>query len=653
MGVDLEAAFKAARPHWLITITLPSVTIRLVSPDPVNPLTVYDATGRPFTYHPGYLGDAARLKHSVLGDVPSVSLEFFIPTVYRVAYPASLSWTRARCEVAQWFEGTTWENRRVLLDDVLTNVAVGEADEPVTATVSAQTVDSGRALDPSAIIGPLTWADTANIPTGADTQPDGSDVLPNEDYFQRAHESVGVTYPEIIGFPRWARIWCVGDEVDADQVSTDLVPRKFLVCAGPLNDTLGTSNNRTMRYKTASDEWVEYGVACSEDADDTGRAVVTCDQIPVFESGVYNYSFVGYTITGDSSHGLGDDSFANTTNMSLLSPGDQIRLSVDGDEDWVKVAKFTASLTSTVPSNPTSYYNIVGTYQDYGGSYGASYSLIKNPLPAAGGAAFIDCSTDGGQPSPIDSSRALRRANEVLYTYLRRSVGIRVDFDSLANDATLAAYQIDGVLDTPGISPLAWIQSEILPLLPAAMSWEGAGLRFRNLDPLRRRPRTSIKVGRQGLDGDRLSKRPVMSPDSVINAITVRYDFDATVGKFRNAVTTPPVGYSNAAPESAGFIVNERAILSEALYGRRTVEIEARWTADETTARAVGNSVLNRFHKPRWRIAYHLVPRFGFLDVADVIEITDEELGIGPESVRILEIEHSNDGPVVVVEEMG
>ena len=645
MASQLRPYFEAGRPIWLLTITLPSVVIHLSDPAPTGaPYEVTDAGGRVRRFYPGLLVGGFTPSHDLIGGAPSVPLAFTIPAVYGVAYPSALGWTSAKAELSQWFEGLPWEDRRVILSDALSDVKTGGAGEPVEATLTALTEDKGVLLDPEAVVTFLTWPDVGDEP-----ETTGSSPAFDATQRYRAYQNAGKPYGEIIGHPRWVRALVVANETLAEHsTSTELEPVTALICDG----RLGSNSNRRVRYyATARDHdlWeVTIAGGISTGADANGR-VVTLLAAGVNATDSGSKLFVPSSIAASPEAYIANLRYVGT----WIRPGDNIKRDGDGAEFYRVIDTLESGDAAS-----SSYFGLAKLSAEYGGLTSPTDDDTADgvqwvPLVRDGGSIFVDFTSAGGHASPSDQNTALSSLREVAATYLSRSSGIRVDFEALDRARWLDRFTVDAHLTDPGASPLGWLMGEVFAALPVVGAWLGGGLTFVDVDPTATAFVADLDVGRDGRDGDRLSMVTTQDPTVVIDAVTVRYGFDESTGKFEGYIYTASRRYAPRAAISGAFVVNDRAMASQEAFGRRHLEIELPWTNDETTARAVANGVLNLRHKPRWRLGYKLRPAFGWLDVGDVVRMTDSDLGRSNVLARIVVMTHDRTGPVVVLEEMG
>jgi hypothetical protein len=167
--------------HWLLTIEWAGLTIRL-SDDQLDLLT---ADGSSLQYDAGL--DTVEVSEAVstLGDSVgqlSIPIEFLPPPGQSIAerIAAGDDFSSARGELARWVEGTTYEERRVVLSGRLSDPEYGGDDEPVSTSLEE-----------------VLYEDTAVIP--AATLATSSTTWPHADSLSDAW--IGATYPIIIGRP--------------------------------------------------------------------------------------------------------------------------------------------------------------------------------------------------------------------------------------------------------------------------------------------------------------------------------------------------------------------------------------------------------------------------------------------------------------------
>lgn len=655
-------SYRTKVPYWLVTITIPSLTLRFAYPEPLNGPVEVDDGGDTLRFFPGLLGDEISITHSILGTLPSVSLEFRLPPEV-TAYPAQLDWAAGRVDVCHWFEGDTWAERRMLFSDRVTTAEVGGRSEPIRVTAQVNSEDQGKILSPDTVIDSTTWSDV-----GDDLVSSASTLAFDENQIKRAYQSAGEYYGEIIGYPTWAQGWVVKDQVRANSATSPVVefePFHIMVCDGTLHTT-GVIRNYLYRCTNRSNPTIIFGISDTAqiftESDGNNRTTTLCTPRPVRVQGaetivsttrprVYPASTDAYTLEGLE--------FVDTD----IAAGDMIRFSAsaaqpDAEAYW----RVCYKIDSGSPRNDD-YYGIGildREYADSATAFPPPYDVLTSeqsgdlqilPLIRDAGGCFIACDVYGGRSS-LTTGDVLRDANDVIYTYMLRSVGVEVDLSAIRGLEEVSAYKIDGQITDGSLSPLEWVTQNILPLLPMVVGWTGTGLTFLHIDPNDTIYVADLDVGRSGLDGDRISTRPIQDATSVINDVTIRYNWQAHKRSFANTVYTMPAGV-DPQTQLSNRVLSGKARLSQERWGKRSLTLETLWTSDEVTAKRAVAQLLDRYHKPRWRLVYQLKPEWGGLELNDIIRITDADMGISNTLVRIVEITHGRLGPTVTVEEMG
>jgi hypothetical protein len=169
------------RIYWLLTIEWAGLTRRLAD----DQLDVVTEAGASLQYDAGL--DAVELSEaiSLLGDSVgqlSIPLEFFPPPGQSIAERIAQGddFSSARGELARWVEGTSYEERRVVLSGRLADPEYGSDDEPVSTSLEE-----------------VLYEDTSIIPAASSATT--ATTWPQTDSLTDAW--VGATYPIVIGRP--------------------------------------------------------------------------------------------------------------------------------------------------------------------------------------------------------------------------------------------------------------------------------------------------------------------------------------------------------------------------------------------------------------------------------------------------------------------
>lgn len=177
-----RTALLGQRVHVLVTVTWAGEIIRMASTD----LVVTDADDNDLLYV-GCLASVA-LENGIdlfgAGGPVSIPIEGVWPVDVpgRIASGRDLS--SATAEIAQWIEGTPYEDRLVRVVGRLSDPECGAIDEPVSASIEENPWDDSNLIpDAMALVDPST--------------------APEADYLSES--DLGLVYPVIIGWPgRWS-----------------------------------------------------------------------------------------------------------------------------------------------------------------------------------------------------------------------------------------------------------------------------------------------------------------------------------------------------------------------------------------------------------------------------------------------------------------
>lgn len=629
-------------PYWLATIALPEgITIRLCHPEPVDAqLSISDSEGREYIYTPGLLSGEPNITHSLLDTIPSVNLSFKLPTIHN-KNPVDLSWDRAEAEVAVWFPGTLFEDRRVLIGDGLQSFSIGSINESIDVTIAYNTKDRGSLLPDETRITYDSWSDCTLIPEGnADTY--------DQTTRRRAYFSFGQYYGEIVGYPKYAVCRVVANSIDANYATaTAYTPFKAIVCDGFLSS--GSAGNPSVIHAHSRQNFREttsFTPYVASDETDTGRIVTVIDVMKEVPINGVNLRWHPSTITTDPARFVALWPYGKGSSLSV---GDMIKQNADNDTYYRIVTKFDDN-----HFEDSTLYGVVQMDEEYGGlaaQESAEGEMI--PLIAEDNKIFFYTLDTGGRPSLQDPGVVLEKASDVLWTYLQRSKSIKIDLESIRTLAKIDGYKFSGQILEGTARPYDWVRKHLTPLLPVASTWTGKGFTLKYLDYSDRTYTANLLVGTDGIDGVRLSKRPNIDTSSVFNDITVKYLWDAEQEHYTSEVRTFQKSFSPQAAISGTYNMNSRALESIELYGKRTLVVEAYWISSEDVARRVCNDLANRYWKPRWRVLYKLVPKWGWLEVGDTVQFTDSEMGVTDAVALIAEITYTSSGPVVLLEEKG
>lgn len=160
---------RGQRVRYLLDLTWAGRTFRMSSEDV---LVASTETGQEYEYE-GLLVDPPELEEaldlfSATAEVQSISLTFTLPVDVPLLVAQGYDLLQAHGQLSLWIDGTTYEDRRVVLQGTLTDPEYGWAGEPVNASLqSAFFEDRAIVPDPSQVITEETWPDLATHSGGS------------------------------------------------------------------------------------------------------------------------------------------------------------------------------------------------------------------------------------------------------------------------------------------------------------------------------------------------------------------------------------------------------------------------------------------------------------------------------------------------------
>lgn len=244
--------------------------------------------------------------------------------------------------------------------------------------------------------------------------------------------------------------------------------------------------------------------------------------------------------------------------------------------------------------------------------------------------AWID-SDGGGLPSPF-SEGVLENGGEICLWALSL-ISSDIDYDSWNSVIPLLkSYNFAGYINDPDISPLQFIESEILPFLPISIVMGSKGLKpVPNLRILGSKIVSDFGIT-AGSNWRRSS--PISSPNSmgeIINEVDIAFAYKGKNPSFLGSVRITPF------PRNRKYeFTDDYSRTSYNIYGRHSASFECNFVYDFMTANRIARDKIREFALPKRTIEYEAAPAFGFIEIGDIIELTDHEIHLENVKSQIL-----------------
>ena len=314
--------------------------------------------------------------------------------------------------------------------------------------------------------------------------------------------------------------------------------------------------------------------------------------------------------------------------------------------------------------NATQYFTQIGPLYGF-----TSIDTLATPL-------YVSAATSGGGgPSYDGSSSPARSWGEIVEMLLRRS-SLRLDWGRWrAVLPSLQRYEIAGYVDDPDVSPWDFINSELLPLVPVSIRsgpdglypvlWRYDATSADALGHINAGPGTGV------MRSGPVEEFP--APSSVVNSFSLSYAYDARTQEYTHWLThgpsatlIPPApasefvteetlpGYVTTTTEifaawTTDLVSSAYSVASVLTFGTLSETLESRFVYNDGTAHLIASwKVLSQCF-PRRKIAYDADASWCWLDVGDVVTLTDSELSIATKPALVLESSVTLGGRVALV----
>ena len=293
--------------------------------------------------------------------------------------------------------------------------------------------------------------------------------------------------------------------------------------------------------------------------------------------------------------------------------------------------------TYTVSPNPS-----IVTDTDSNGQV-FSYVLIPNAHFIAensffarfdqGGGGLINPFQVQGRDDGDNEPGTLTGAGDLL-RYLLHQSGVKVDDGRTAAAAQeLNVYQFDGYI-AEIVDVMDLIKDEILPLLPCSLRASSEGI----YPVVWRYDATEEQVkAKLTADVDVYRDSPVEYVSSeIFNEITINYRHNCRYNKLMKKLTITGDPFK----QLSGFVWSNDYTLSSAnRYGTRSMEVESELISSRATAGRIINWMSRAYSQRHRQISYQAPTKLSYLEIGDIISITDEELSWSDQIMMIQSIE--------------
>tara|TARA_B100000900_G_scaffold415816_1_gene447332 strand:- start:3532 stop:5229 length:1698 start_codon:yes stop_codon:yes gene_type:complete len=269
-------------------------------------------------------------------------------------------------------------------------------------------------------------------------------------------------------------------------------------------------------------------------------------------------------------------------------------------------------------------------------SYYASWGISQGGIPSIIG--------DGPLEGAVDLSLFVLEKTNLLYDYS--------SWNGLA--PILDRYKFGGFVNDLDVSALDWIQSNIWSLLPIMVVTGGDGIKVAlNLYTYSQ----EIIPTHHLIESGELEIISPLTPleGEIINKITIRFSYAGMSGAYRSQVTIDPLLVEDEPLKYKDPI----AYISFTRYGLREKVVEAPFVYDLQTAIRIARDKIRAHALGNYAIEISAAPKYGYLDLGDIVSITSERVGLTSHKCQIVSkswsdnrwryVLHIEDNPLVTI----
>ncbi len=249
---------------------------------------------------------------------------------------------------------------------------------------------------------------------------------------------------------------------------------------------------------------------------------------------------------------------------------------------------------------------------------------------------WVEWDDGGAYPNPVGEGN-LQGGGDICL-WLLSELTDDVDYDSWNSlRPFLNQYLFAGYVNDEKITVFQWLQKNVVAYLPIHVVNGPNGLKpvidmFQSQVDIQ--PRLSITEG-----GEFQRVGPVVSlntPEDVSNVVTVRYAMNGVVEDYSTFVQVSNTIPAAGTLSSISYIAHPKSMISIQRYGEKKKVVELDFCYDNGTAQRIAQDILEREALPTKSIQYSVSIRYGYLVLGDIVEITDEEIGLYSHKAQVI-----------------
>ena len=240
-------------------------------------------------------------------------------------------------------------------------------------------------------------------------------------------------------------------------------------------------------------------------------------------------------------------------------------------------------------------------------------------------------------PNPLGNGDGLRGGGDICLWMLQQ-ITDDIDFDAWnALRPFLNQYEFAGWVNDPKITIIQWLNKNIISYLPISVVNGGNGLKpilDMFVSHVSTGERLNIISGPEWFRAGPITTET--NPEDIINNVTVRYGKNGVNGTYSLFVQCGHEVPAMGTLSSQSYTANPKSLISVQRYGVKSRVVELDYCYSMDTAQRVANDIIERDSIPIRSIQYSVSSRYGYLNIGDIVSITDEDIGLDDHRSQIL-----------------
>ena len=262
----------------------------------------------------------------------------------------------------------------------------------------------------------------------------------------------------------------------------------------------------------------------------------------------------------------------------------------------------------------------------------SSSGSFQNPVDDENAKYFISWYDGGGLISPSDN-KAITGAGDVCLWCLEQA-NQQIDYQSWEGlKQYLNTYKIAGYINDTEITPIEFLENEIIPLLPISVIHGASGMKpVLDLFSSGYKPNAMYSIVAN--EEFSASSGIIQNGDtsSLINDFTLLFCFDMKQQAYqaKQSISGKESIYGDKVN------LNDLAIKSFNKYGPRSSTKETSYVHDFNTASLICFDTIRNNSFPKYIIDYDIASRYGWLEIGDIFSLTDDNFNLNNELVQVI-----------------